>query len=148
MQVCTRNLGVGILFGIVATALLGSSSVAIVLLIALVDARVLRFPPAVGVVMGCNIGTTVKSQLVALNVGDWLAIPLVAGFLLMFAAKEARGKNLGQVIFGVGLVFFGIAAMEQAVEPLKAHERWLEWLTHLESPWKGAIAGAIVSAVI
>jgi phosphate:Na+ symporter len=130
------------------TALLGSSSAAIVMLIALVNAGALGFAPAMGVVMGCNIGTTVKSQIVAFDLGSWLPVPMVVGFLLMFLGRRSGHKPLGQVLFGIGLVFFALQAMEHAVAPLRAHDRWMEWVTHLESPSKGTMAGALISAVI
>ena len=148
LSVSTSHVALAILLGIGVTALLGSSSAAIVMLIALVNAGALGFAPAMGVVMGCNIGTTVKSQLVAFDLGSWLAVPLVVGFVLMFLGRRPVHKPLGQVLFGIGLVFFALQAMEHAVAPLRAHDRWMEWVTHLESPWKGTAAGALISAVI
>ncbi|HJS56063.1 MAG TPA: Na/Pi symporter, partial [Chitinophagaceae bacterium] len=78
----TSNLFTGILTGLVVTILLDSSSAVIIMAIALVNARAMTFRQAMGVVMGANIGTTVSSQIFALNIGEYAALPVTAGFLL------------------------------------------------------------------
>jgi phosphate:Na+ symporter len=80
----TSNVFKGILSGIIVTVLLDSSSVVIIMTIALVNAKTLTFRQALGVVMGANIGTTFSSQIFALNVGEYAAIPILIGFILMF----------------------------------------------------------------
>ena len=59
----TSNVAKGILSGIVVTVLLDSSSVVIIITIALVNAKALTFRQAMGLVMGANIGTTFSSQI-------------------------------------------------------------------------------------
>src|SRR5687768_14151645 len=112
----TSNLFTGILSGIVVTVLLDSSSVVIIMTIALVNSGALTFRQAMGVVMGANIGTTFSSQILALNIGEYAALPIVAGFIMMFFLKKTFYIQLGKVIFGFGLIFFGLFTMEEAVE--------------------------------
>ena len=80
----TSNLLKGIISGIVVTVLLDSSSVVIIMTIALVSSKAMTFRQAMGVVMGANIGTTFSSQIFALNIGEYAAIPILTGFVLMF----------------------------------------------------------------
>lgn len=144
----TNNLLKGILSGIIVTVLLDSSSVVIIMTIALVNAGALRFRQAMGVVMGANIGTTFSSQIFAFNVGEYAAIPILVGFVLMFFFKKPFVTNLGKVIFSFGLLFFGLFTMEEAVEPLKDSNYFVSWLHSLENPWKGMFTGTLVTIVL
>src|SRR5688572_14500670 len=78
----TNNVFKGIISGIIVTILLDSSSIVIIMTIALVNVRSLTFRQAMGIVMGANIGTTFSSQIFALNISEYAAVPILAGFLL------------------------------------------------------------------
>lgn len=71
----TTNRLAAVLTGAVATTLLDSSSVTIILVIALVNGGLVTFPQSLGVIMGSNIGTTVSSPIFALDVKQYA--PLV-----------------------------------------------------------------------
>ncbi len=144
----TNNAVKGILSGIVVTILLDSSSIVIIMTIALVNSGAMTFRQAMGVVLGANIGTTVSSQIFALNVGEYAAVPILAGFVMMFFFKHKFYVQLGKVIFSFGLIFFGLFTMEEAVEPLKQSNYFITWLQTLENPWKGMMTGALVTVVI
>jgi phosphate:Na+ symporter len=144
----TSNVLKGILSGIVVTILLDSSSVVIIMTIALVNSGALTFRQAMGVVMGANIGTTFSSQIFALDVSEYAAIPIAAGFIMMFFLKRSFYVNLGKVIFAFGLLFFGLFTMEEAVEPLKDSRYFVDWLHSLENTWKGMLTGAVVTVVV
>jgi phosphate:Na+ symporter len=144
----TNNVFKGIISGLIVTVILDSSSVVIIMTIALVNSRAMTFRQAMGVVLGANIGTTISSQIFALNVGEYAAVPILVGFILMFFMKNKFYVNLGKVIFSFGLIFFGLFTMEEAVEPLKNSEYFVNWLRTLENPVKGTLTGALVTVVI
>ncbi|HLG41075.1 MAG TPA: Na/Pi symporter [Chitinophagaceae bacterium] len=144
----TNNLVKGILSGIIVTVLLDSSSVVIIMTIALVNSKALTFRQAMGVVMGANIGTTFSSQIFALNIGEYAALPIAVGFCLMFFFKKPFEQNLGKVIFSFGLIFFGLFTMEEAVEPLKQSNYFISWLHSLENPLKGMLTGTVVTIAV
>ncbi|HEX2536389.1 MAG TPA: Na/Pi symporter [Chitinophagaceae bacterium] len=144
----TNNVFKGILSGIVVTILLDSSSVVIIMAIALVSSGALTFRQAMGIVMGANIGTTFSSQIFALNLGAYAAIPIAGGFILLFFAKKALYRNLGKVIFSFGLLFFGLFTIEEAVAPLKESDYFVHWLVTLEHTWKGLLTGTAVTIAV
>jgi len=144
----TKNLFTGIISGAVVTIFLDSSSAVIIMTIALVNAGAMTFRQAMGVVMGANIGTTVSSQIFALDIGEYAAFPIAAGFLLMVTSKNRIYKEVGKIFFSFGLIFFGLFTMEEAVAPLKDSAYFVSWLQSLESPWKGMFAGSYVTLVI
>ena len=144
----TNSVFKGIISGTLVTILLDSSSVVIIMTIALVNSRAMTFRQAMGVVLGANMGTTLSSQIFALNVGEYAALPILAGFILMFFFKTSFYSNLGKVVFSFGLIFFGLFTMEEAVAPLKESNYFVTWLHSLENTWKGMMTGALVTLVV
>jgi phosphate:Na+ symporter len=148
IQRFTSNTFSSLIVGTVATTILDSSSAVIIITIVLVNSKVLTFRQAMGVVLGANIGTTVSSQIIAMDVGKYSPIFLLIGFVLLIIAKSDKVNNIGRVILYFGVLFFGLYTMENAVEPLKDEAFFTEWMKKTENPILGAIIGAIVTLVI
>jgi phosphate:Na+ symporter len=144
----TQNVFLAIVSGTIVTILLDSSSVTIILVIALINARLITFQRAIGVIMGANIGTTVSSQIFALDVGEYAAVLLLVGFVVYFITRKKLVKYAGLTLFGFGLIFFGLGMMGEAVEPLKDNNQFTSWLVSLESPIKGVFFGALLTIII
>jgi phosphate:Na+ symporter len=147
----TTNRVTGVLTGALATAVLDSSSVTIIMVVALVDAGALTFVRSLGVILGANVGTTVSSQLIAFDVARYAPLALAVGLGLGALGRArgwARGRHVGTAVFGLGLVFFGLAQMGAAVEPLKASGRFAAWMAGLERPAVGVAVGALTTLVI
>ncbi|MBK7959413.1 MAG: Na/Pi cotransporter family protein [Bacteroidetes bacterium] len=144
----TSNTLSSLIVGIVVTAILDSSSAVIIITIVLVNSNVLTFKQAMGIVLGANIGTTVSSQIIAMDIGKYSPIFLLVGFILLIIAKSEKLSNIGKVILYFGVLFFGLFTMENAVEPLKDEVFFSEWMKKTENPMLGAITGAIVTLVI
>ncbi|HNQ15051.1 MAG TPA: Na/Pi symporter [Pyrinomonadaceae bacterium] len=144
----TRNILTAIITGIVVTVLLKSSSAAIIITIVLVGEGVVTFRQSLGIVLGANIGTTIASQIMALDVAEYAPVALAAGFALFILFERPLIHRVGTVIFYFGMIFFGLLTMENAVEPLKSHDYFKELIASFENPISGALAGAGISAVI
>lgn len=105
--------------GVLVTTLVQSSSAVTVATIGFVNAGLLGLAPALWVLFGANVGTTMTGWIVAL-VGlkfkvELLALPLVgAGVLLRLGGERQRRGALGQALAGFGLLFLGIATLQQA----------------------------------
>ena len=148
IQKFTSNTFSSLIVGIVATTLLDSSSAVIIITIVLVNSKLLTFKQAMGIVLGANIGTTVSSQIIAMDFGKYSPIFLLIGFIFLFIAKTEKFSNIGKSILYFGVLFFGLYTMENAVEPLKDEAFFAEWMKKTESPVLGAIIGAVVTLVI
>ena len=61
----------GIIVGVVFTAIIQSSSAATVMVVSFVNAGLMTLYQAIGVIYGANIGTTVTSQLVSFNLSQY-----------------------------------------------------------------------------
>lgn len=148
IQKFTSNTFSSLLVGTIVTILLDSSSAVIIITIVLVNTKILTFRQAMGIVLGANIGTTISSQIIAMDIGKYSPILLLLGFLLLFVSKSKHINNMGKVILYFGVLFFGLFTMENAVEPLKDKPFFEEWMKKTENPLTGASIGAIVTLII
>lgn len=145
----TSNRFAGVLVGAVATTVLDSSSVTIILVIALVNGGLLTFPQSLGVILGSNIGTTVSSQIFAMDVEAYAPLVLLVGFVVFATARgSSRRRSAGLAVLGLGMVFFGLHYMGQAVQPLREDQGVMQWMTGLERPLVGAAAGTVLTVVL
>ena len=149
----TNNRVLGILVGIIITALVQSSSVSTVMTVGFVNASLLTLKQALGVILGANIGTTITGWLLVLDIGKY-GLPIVglASILYMFMKKEKARTNLSAII-GVGLIFFGLQLMSQALSPLKDMPEFIEMfkMFKVDSYFgllKVTAVGAIITALI
>ena len=144
----TSNRFSSVFIGILITILLDSSSAVIILTIVMVNSRVLNLRQAIGIVMGANIGTTISSQIIAMDIGQFAPLIMVVGFVMMGFKKQRKQRLLGQGMMYLGVLFFGLFTMENAVEPLH-HEAFFEnWMRQAAHPFTGAWVGALVTLII
>ena len=148
MNYFTKNLVTAILTGILITIILDSSSAVIIITIVLVNAKALTFRQSLGIVLGANIGTTFSSQLIALDIGQYSPIPIILGLIFTFFVKNEKITRPARVLLYFGILFFGLYTMERAVEPLQGHPQFISWMSKLESPYRGAGIGALVTLVV
>jgi phosphate:Na+ symporter len=144
----TTNRFMGAITGAFVTGVLNSSSVTTVLVVGFVTAGAMSLSQSVGVIMGANIGSTVTAQLLAFNLAAYALLPIAIGFFMMFAAKQERLKYYGMMIMGLGLVFFGMGIMSDAMNPLRTYEPFMEFLKSMEKPVLGILAGALFTALV
>lgn len=144
----TSNTFTGIITGTIVTTLLDSSSAVIIITIIFVNSKLLTFKQAMGIVLGANIGTTISSQIIAMDVGKFSPILLFVGFIMLLVSKSEKINNSGKIILYFGVLFFGLYTMENAVEPLRNEPYFLEWLKKTEDPVTGSLIGAFVTLII
>lgn len=149
LQTLTRTPLTGALAGTVITALVQSSTAVTVITIGLVNAGIISFYQAVGIVLGTNIGTTVTAQLISFRFED-LALPAIGlGAIIMTWSRRKGWRYLSQSIVGFGIVFLGIATMSHALTPMKDSPLFLRALSAMSvSPLLGVLAGSVFTALI
>ena len=145
----TSNPFLGVLIGIVMTALIQSSSGVTVIVVGLVSAGLLSLRQAIGIVMGANIGTTVTSFMIGFKLGDYALPVLFIGAAFLFFTSNKKLNNLGRILFGVGGIFFALNLMGDAVEPLKSVTAFKDYLATLgDRPIMGVIIGSGLTMLI
>ena len=144
----TRNRISGALTGALVTGVLNSSSVTTVLVVGFVTAGVMSLQQSVGVILGANIGSTVTAQVLAFDISAYALGPVALGFFMNFAGRRERVRQLGKIVLGLGLVFFGMGVMSDAMRPLRAYPPFIEVLASMERPLLGVLTGALFTALV
>ncbi|MBO7708250.1 MAG: Na/Pi cotransporter family protein [Thermoguttaceae bacterium] len=141
------------LTGILVTFFLQSSSVTTVMTISFVNSQIIQLSQAVGVILGANIGTTVTSWLLTLNVSAY-AIPLVGFSALFFVfVKNERVKNIAAALMGLGLLFFGLKLMGEGFSSMRELPKFSDFLQSFSADTfpgllKCVLAGCVVTILI
>ncbi len=148
LEKATSNRFKSFLIGIGTTAIIQSSSATSVILIGFLNAGMLKLTNAIPAIFGANIGTTVTAQLIAFKLTKIAPWFVIAGLIINFIGKKNKTKNLGMMIFGFGLLFFGLDYMGAAIKPLKSNPIFSEFfLTFGTKPMLGILAGVAVTCI-
>ena len=159
----TNNIVLGLITGTLVTAVIQSSTATIVLTVGLIGAGILNLRQAVSIVLGANIGTTVTAQIIRLmdieSSGgsilvffkpDTLApIALVIGIILVMFIKKEASNNVGLIAMGFGILFMGLIAMTDAVEPLSGSPAFAAVLSRFsDMPVLGIFTGLVLTVIV
>lgn len=131
----TKNRVMGVLTGILITALIQSSSATTVMVVSFVNAGLMTLVQSIGVIMGANIGTTVTAWIISavgfkVNIAAF-AIPLLAiGMPLIFSGKGNR-KSIGEFIFGFSFLFMGLSFLQDAATEMNIGDMVAGMLAHV-----------------
>lgn len=130
----TGNRVLGALTGAFVTAVVQSSSVTTVLLVGFISAGLMTLAQSVGVILGANVGSTVTAQIIAFNVTQYGLPMLTVGFAIQFASRREVTGQIGAMLMGLGLIFFGMDLMSGATGPLRAYQPFVEAMKGIDSP--------------
>ena len=144
----TKNRLLAVLMGTLVTALIQSSSATTVMVVGFVNAGLMNLAQAVGVIMGANIGTTVTSVLIAMDLSMIAPVALFLGVFVMLFVKKDFIKHIAQTIAGFGMLFWGLDTMSAAMEPLRDSEVFVYFMTNYSNPVVGILIGVVITAVI
>ena len=145
----TKNAVMGALAGALVTAVLQSSSATTVMVIGFVSAGLMSLPQAISVIFGANIGTTMTAQLIAFKISDYIYPIIFIGFMMNFACKKEKIKNIGMVIFSFGVLFEGIEIMGEVMKPLASSPIFIELMSKVVNvPILGVLVGMIMTVIV
>lgn len=110
--------------GAVSTAILQSSSMVSLLVLAFASAGLLPLVNAIGIILGANLGTTMTGWLVA-TIGfkldlQSMALPLlgISSLALVLLKKRTKLNSSALVFLGLGLLLFGLGIMKTSTETI------------------------------
>lgn len=115
----TSNPFSAFLIGVVITVIMQSSSASTAITIGMVRAGLMSLEQAAGIVFGANIGTTITSFLISLDLGQYILYVIFAGAIVSCFSNNKKTKCLGNIFLGFGLVFYGLNSMGDALSVLK-----------------------------
>lgn len=122
LQRISKNKYGAVTGGALVTAVLQSSSMVSLMVLAFVGAGIFGMKNALAIILGANLGTTIDSWLVA-TLGFKTNIEIIAypaifsgGLMLILFAKRKSIKYLSYFLLGFGLLFIGLSFMKTAME--------------------------------
>jgi phosphate:Na+ symporter len=130
----TTNRLAGLATGAGVTAIIQSSSVTTVLVVGFISSGVMTLAQSVGVILGANVGTTVTAQIIAFEVTRYALGLVAAGFAIGFFGRNEVRRLYGTMVMGLGLVFFGMSVMADAMEPLRSSETFIDLMARMDQP--------------
>ncbi|MFC1684578.1 Na/Pi cotransporter family protein, partial [Pseudomonadota bacterium] len=144
----TTNRFMGAITGAFVTAIIQSSSVTTVLVVGFISAGLMSMAQSVGIIMGANIGTTITAQIIAFKITKAAMLMIAAGFGVLFFAKQEKIQQYGHMLMGLGLLFFGMTIMSEAMEPLRHFQPFLDLMIKMENPLIAILIAAAFTGLI
>lgn len=148
LEFFTKNRFVGMLVGVLFTAIVQSSSATTVMVVSFVNSGLMSLLEASGVIMGANIGTTVTSQLIAFNLSAVAPLFLMAGVIMVMFSKKQNVKKIGEVVLGFGILFVGLNTMSGAMSTLKESPAIVDMLASLDNHFMAILMGFVITAIL
>lgn len=140
----TSNRIFAVFVGTAVTMLVQSSSVTTVMVVGLVNAGLMELTQALGVIFGANIGTTITGWIISIKVGKYGLLLIGLGIFPMLFAKKERMKSFGMMLFGIGMIFFGLEIMSNSFKPLRTMPSFLDAISYFSGNHYGAYLASMM----
>ncbi len=148
LEFFTKNRFIGMLVGILFTAVVQSSSATTVMVVSFVNSGLMNLLQATGVILGANIGTTVTGQLIAFNLSDIAPLFVIVGVVMVMFCKKPQIKRAGEVVLGFGILFMGLSIMGDSMTTIKESPRIVDLLKSMENPFAAMLVGFVITAIL
>ena len=148
LEKATGNRIMAVLVGVLVTLMIQSSSATDVMVIGFVNSGLMTLTQAIGVIMGANIGTTITAQLTAFNLSAYAPLILFTGAVMYLFIKKSLVRDIGSIIMGFGMLFFGIGTMKTAIIPLSQTPQFVQILAGLQHPLAAILFGVAFTALL
>lgn len=106
--------------GALMTLVLQSSGATTAMLVSFAGTQLLTLQQAFGVILGADVGTTVVVFLLAAKkFTEYALYAMTIGFVCYVRSRRVKVRSFGSILFGFGLVFYGIHLLIQTMAPIK-----------------------------
>ncbi len=103
--------------GLGVTAILQSSTATGLMVAGFAAGGAVALVPALSVMLGANVGTTLIVQLLSFDVAEVAPVLILLGVLLFRRGTAARTRDLGRVTIGLGLMLMALHQLVVLVTP-------------------------------
>ena len=141
-----RFFGVGV--GAAATVVMQSSTATSIMVVGFINAGLMTLAQAVSIIMGAYVGKAVTIQIIAFRVDTVAPLFIFAGLVLFLFIKRQAVKKTGFIILGIGVLFFGLSVMGDALKEFSELPGFQSLLTAFSNPLLAILAGFIFTAII
>ena len=112
-----RNRVRAFLAGMLVTALLQSSTATGLMTASFVAGGTVALVPALAIMLGANVGTTLMVQVLSFNVSALAPVLLVVGVTAFKRSNQTRTRDLGRVAIGLGLMLLSLHILLDTLAP-------------------------------
>ncbi|MGE0626676.1 MAG: Na/Pi cotransporter family protein [Hyphomicrobiaceae bacterium] len=121
------------LAGLGITALVQSSTATALMSTSFIAAGLMGLVPALAVMLGANVGTTLIVQVLTFNVAVVAPIFILVGFIAFKRGGKTRYRDLGRVGIGIGLILVALHLIIATMQPVEKAEALRQLLAILSS---------------
>lgn len=146
-----NNRFIGVLIGLVVTAIIQSSGATTIMIVGFVNAGIMSLFQATAMIMGANIGTTVTAQIASLAAFDIAPFIMILAFIGVFVnmiSKKETTKTLSMAFAGLGFVFLALDLMSGSMKNNELSSWMQTTLTMIENPLLLFLIGIVFTALI
>ena len=148
LEKITSNKYLGMLVGLVVTAVIQSSSATAAMVVGFTNAGLMELAQTVGILFGSKIGTCMTSVLLSFDMGSIVPLFIFLGVVVIMFAKKNNYKYYGQILAGFGILFYGMTVMSGGLKSLNSDGLIDNILSSINSPLLGLLLGAAITAII
>lgn len=132
LGIMTKNRVMGVITGIVITALIQSSSASTVMVVSFVNAGLMSLAQSMAVIFGANVGTTVTTWIISafsfeISISTYSLLLMAVGVPMLFTKKSTL-RSLGEFLIGFCFLFMGLDLISVYVPNLQENPQMLEFL--------------------
>jgi phosphate:Na+ symporter len=103
--------------GLGITAILQSSTATGLMTASFAGRGLVDLVPALAVMLGANVGTTLIVQLLSFDIGRVAPLLVLVGVILFRKSTQSRPRDLGRVAIGLGLMLFALVQLLAIMQP-------------------------------
>lgn len=139
-----NNRWMALLSGIGITGVLQSSTAVSMMATSFTAAGTLSLAPALAVMLGANIGSTLVVQLLSFDTSLATPIMLLAGFIVFRLRDDSRYESIGCALIGLGLMLLALGLLSATLSHMEATSVFRAVMQSLD----GDLIIAVVTAVL
>jgi phosphate:Na+ symporter len=146
LAIALRNRFTALSAGIGATALLQSSTATALMTASFVGDGLVGLVPALAIMLGANIGTTLIVQVFSFDVSMLPPVLLGIGVIVFKNSMRTKIRDLGRVAIGLGLMLLSLHVLLDTLAPAESAPNVRVLLTAITGmPFLNFIFGAILA---
>jgi len=131
--------------GLGVTAILQSSTATAMMVASFASRGLIATGPALAVMLGADIGTTLVAQLLSFDI-SWLApMALALGVILHFSANTSMVKQFGRICIGLGLMLLSLKLIVSTAAPLRESQLIIEIFEAVSGE---TLIGVVIAALL
>jgi phosphate:Na+ symporter len=137
------------LAGVAVSTAVQSSSATALLVVSFVERGLLALPPALAVMLGADIGSTLVVQALSFNLSALVPVLLIAGVALFMLSSAAAVQQAGRIVIGLALMILSLGMVVGASQTLREGPALALVLERLgDDPLLAVFVGALLAWLV